>query len=46
MGRLPELSLSSHLYKMFGEDLIGVSTDSLTSLCRMNLIGMRMQVSK
>ena len=46
VGRLPGLNLSSHLYKMLGEDLIGVSTDSLTPLTKMNLIGMRMQVSK
>jgi hypothetical protein len=31
---------------MLGKDLIGVSTDSLTSLARMNVIGMRMRVSK
>jgi PmbA protein len=46
VGRLPELNLSSHLYDMLGKDLIGVSTDSLTSLTKMNLIGMNMQVSK
>jgi PmbA protein len=46
LGRLPELSLSSHLYDMFGQDLIGVSTDSLTSLGKLDAIAMNMQVTK
>jgi PmbA protein len=46
LGRLPELSLSSHLYDMFGKDFIGVSTDSLTSLDKYNVIAMNMKVSK
>jgi PmbA protein len=45
LGRLPELSLSSHLDDMFGPGLVGVSTDSLTSLGKMDLIAMEMQVT-
>jgi PmbA protein len=45
LGRLPELNLSSHLYDMFGKDLIGISTDSLTSLSKLDLIAMNMQVT-
>jgi PmbA protein len=46
LGRLPELNVSSHLYDMFGQDLIGVSTDSLTSLSKLDLIAMNMKVTK
>jgi len=46
LGRLPELSVASNLYDMFGKDFIGVSSDSLTSLSRMDLIAMEMAVSK
>jgi PmbA protein len=46
LGRLPELNVSSHLYDMFGQDLIGVSTDSLTSLGKLDVIAMNMQVVK
>jgi len=46
VGRLPELNLSSHLYDMFGKSFVGVSTDSLTPLCRMNLAVMNMNVTK
>ena len=46
VGRLPELNVSSHLYDMFGKDFIGVSTDSLTSLGKLDLIAMNMEVSK
>jgi PmbA protein len=46
VGRLPELNISSHLYDMFGKDFIGVSTDSLTSLGKLDLIAMNMEVSK
>ncbi len=46
LGRLPELNVSSHLYDMFGTDLIGVSSDSLTSLCKLDVIAMNMQVAK
>jgi PmbA protein len=46
VGKLPELSLSSHLYDMFGKDFIGVSSDSLISLAELNLTAMAMQVTK
>ena len=46
VGRLPELNVSSHLYDMFGKDFCGVSTDSLTHLCKMNLAVMNMEVTK
>lgn len=46
LGRLPDLTVSSDLYSMFGPDLIGVSTDSLTSLSKLDLIAMNMQVRK
>lgn len=46
IGRLPELNLSSHLYDMFGKDYLGVSTDSLTTLAKMNLAAMNMEVTK
>ena len=46
LGRLPELSVSSHLYEMFGKDFIGVSSDSLTSLDKINVIAMNMKVTK
>jgi PmbA protein len=40
LGRVPELNISSHLYDMFGKDFIGLSTDSLTSLGKFDLIAM------
>ena len=46
VGRLPELNLSSHLYDMFGKNFCGVSTDSLTHLCKMNLAVMNIKVTK
>ncbi|HSJ59529.1 MAG TPA: metallopeptidase TldD-related protein [Anaerolineae bacterium] len=46
LGRLPELTVSSHLYDMFGPDFIGVSTDSLTTLANLNLIAMNMEVTR
>ncbi len=46
LGRLPELSVSSHLYDMLGQDFIGVSSDSLTSLSRLDVIAMNMKVSR
>ena len=46
LGRLPELSVSSHLYDMLGRDLIGVSSDSLTSLSKSDVIAMSMKVSR
>ncbi len=46
LGRLPELNISSHLYDMFGRDFIGASTDSLTSLGKLDLVAMNMQVAR
>lgn len=46
VGKLPELSVSSHLFDMFGQDLIGVSTDSLTELSKSNFVVMNMKVTK
>jgi PmbA protein len=44
LGRLPELSVSSHFYDMFGKDFLGVSSDSLTTLGKLDLVAMNMQV--
>jgi len=46
VGRLPELSVSSHLNDMLGQDLIGVSSDSLTTLDKLDVIAMQMKVTK
>ena len=46
LGRLPELSISSHLYDMLGQDFIGVSSDSLTSLSKLDVIAMNMKVRR
>lgn len=46
IGRLPELNISSHFFKMFGEDFIGVGEDSLTTLAPMNLTAINMDVRK
>ncbi|HAA85807.1 MAG TPA: peptidase U62 [Kosmotogaceae bacterium] len=46
VGRLPELSISSQFFRMFGEDFIGVGKDSLTTLAPMNLTAINMDVRK
>lgn len=46
VGRLPELNISSHFFRMFGEDFIGVGKDSLTTLAPMNLTAINMDVKK
>lgn len=44
IGKTPELAVSSHLYKMFGEDLVGVSTNDVLPGTPSNAIVMRMKV--
>jgi PmbA protein len=46
IGRLPQLSISSNFFDMFGKDFIGVSKDSITTLAKENVIVMNMKVSK
>lgn len=46
IGRVPEVSVSSHLYKMFGEDFIGVSTDSVLPVEPSRVFIANMKVSK
>ncbi|HRW93853.1 MAG TPA: metallopeptidase TldD-related protein [Thermotogota bacterium] len=43
-GRLPGLNVSSHLYKMFGEDFIGVSSDDLSSQGPSKMVAMELDV--
>jgi PmbA protein len=45
IGRLPELTISSHMKHMFGKDYIGVSSDSLSSMAPMLTIAMKMKVT-
>lgn len=44
VGKMPELNISTTLWDMFGKDFIGVSTDSLSTLYKSNVTGMRMKV--
>ena len=46
IGRLPPLSISSHLYSMFGNDFLGVSKDVLFPNSHDKLAIMNMKVSK
>jgi PmbA protein len=43
VGRLPEFQISSHLFRMFGEDFLGVSSDSLSALQDLHCAVIRMQ---
>ncbi|HRW93037.1 MAG TPA: metallopeptidase TldD-related protein [Thermotogota bacterium] len=44
LGRLPALNISSHLYKMFGEDFIGVSSDDMFSQSPSKMVAMELDV--
>ena len=46
IGRLPEIQISSDIYKMFGEDYRGVSSDYLDPLSKMRALIMDLDVSK
>ena len=46
IGRLPQLSISSHFFDMFGKDFVGVSKDNITTLEKSNVVVMNMKVSK
>jgi PmbA protein len=46
IGRLPEFQISSHVYKMFGDDFIGVSKDKTFSLSDDRFMVMEMDISK
>ncbi|MDM7992420.1 MAG: metallopeptidase TldD-related protein [Candidatus Fermentibacter sp.] len=44
VGRLPELRISSHLFRMLGEDWIGQSSDDVSAYCDSPAMVMRMDV--
>ncbi len=46
LGRLPELSIGSHLFDMFGKDYIGVSSDKIYPHDFAYYLAMDMKVSK
>ncbi|MDD2332831.1 MAG: metallopeptidase TldD-related protein [Mesotoga sp.] len=46
IGRLPEISISSHLYDMFGKDFRGVSSNDFLGLENAKLTVMNMKVEK
>ena len=46
IGRAPEVAVSSHLYKMFGDDFIGVSADSVLPVEPSRVFISTMKVSK
>ena len=46
IGRLPQLSIRSNVYDMFGKDFIGLSTDGDNPHCAMRYLAMEMNVSQ
>lgn len=46
LGKLPQITISSHFFDMFGKDFVGVSKDNLTSLEKSNVVVMNMKVNK
>jgi len=46
LGRLPQLSISSDVYRMFGEDFIGLSTDGNNPHAPFKFLAMEMNVAK
>ena len=46
VGRLPELRISSHLFRMLGEDWIGQSADDISAFCDSSAMVMRMDVER
>ncbi len=44
VGRLPELNVSSHLFRIFGEDWVGVSADGTSSLAWSPSVVTRLEV--
>lgn len=46
VGRLPEVQISSHLFSMFGDDFVGLSSDSISELCDDRCLVAMMEVGK
>ena len=46
LGRLPQLSMSSHVNEMFGKDFIGASSDGSYPGCPWNYLAIEMNVRK
>ncbi|MCC6872345.1 MAG: hypothetical protein IT351_08205, partial [Candidatus Fermentibacter sp.] len=46
VGRLPELRISSHLFRMFGDDWMGQSADDISAFSDSPSMVMRMDVEK
>ncbi|MBU5438134.1 hypothetical protein KQI42_08950 [Tissierella sp. MSJ-40] len=46
IGRLPELSISSNVFHMFGDSFLGVSKDTMNPLSNNKFLIMNMEVSK
>jgi len=46
VGRLPQLQLSSSVYKMYGEDFLGVSSDRIMPLSNNRWLGFMLDVRK
>ncbi|NLI02230.1 MAG: peptidase U62, partial [Candidatus Fermentibacter daniensis] len=46
VGRLPELRISSHLFRMFGDDWMGQSADDISAFYDSPSMVMRMDVEK
>jgi PmbA protein len=46
VGRIPEANISSHLYDMFGDDFLGVSTDTVLPIGGDRAVVMKMKVEK
>jgi len=46
LGRLPQLSMSSNIFDMFGKDFIGASTDGSYKGCAYNYLAAEMNVRK
>ena len=44
-GRLPQMSMSSHIYEMFGKDFIGLSTDGNAKGSPFKYLAMEMNIS-
>jgi PmbA protein len=44
LGKAPELAVSSHLYRMFGDDFVGVSSDNVFPDTPSQVIVMKMKV--
>lgn len=45
-GRLPEFTISSNVYDLFGNDFIGLSSDSLLSISNNRTLALKMDIKK